>query len=108
MAMTFIVSLIIHGLGVAPIIYIQISLDKVLGYQAVSTLYVLTAAIVLALLFCGVITYGRDYVINYISINIESRLTGDVFDKLLDLPAQTFQVSSPMEMEGKVQSVVAG
>ena len=107
MAMTFIVSLIIHGLGVAPIIYIQISLDKVLGYQAVSTLYVLTAAIVLALLFCGVITYGRDYVINYISINIESRLTGDVFDKLLDLPAQTFQVSSPMEMEGKVQSVVA-
>ena len=106
MAMTFIVSLIIHALGVAPIIYIQISLDKVLGYQAVSTLYVLTSAIVLALLFGGIITYGRDYVINYISTNIESRITGDVFDKLLDLPAQTFQTSSAMEMEGKVQAVL--
>ncbi|MFL2783315.1 MAG: peptidase domain-containing ABC transporter [Rhodospirillales bacterium] len=106
MAMTFIVSLIIHALGVAPIIYIQISLDKVLGYQAVSTLYVLTSAIVLALLFGGIITYGRDYVINYISTTIESRITGDVFDKLLDLPAQTFQTSSAMEMEGKVQAVL--
>ena len=86
--------------------YIQISLDKVLGYQAVSTLYVLTAGIVLALLFGGIITYGRDYVINYISTSIESRLTGDVFDKLLDLPAQTFQTSSPSEMEAKVQAVL--
>ena len=67
MAMTFIVSLIVHALGVAPIIYIQISLDKVLGYQAVSTLYVLTAAIVIALIFSGLLNYGRDYVINYIS-----------------------------------------
>ena len=106
MAMTFFVSLIIHGLGLAPIIYIQISLDKVLGYQAVSTLYVLTAGIVLALLFGGIITYGRDYVINYISTSIEARLTGDVFDKLLDLPAQSFQTSSPSEMEGKVQAVL--
>ncbi|HIB20556.1 MAG TPA: ATP-binding cassette domain-containing protein, partial [Rhodospirillales bacterium] len=105
MAMTFIVSLIVHALGVAPIIYIQISLDKVLGYQAMSTLYVLTGAIVLALIFSGLLSYGRDYVINYIATTIESRLTGDVFDKLLDLPAQTFQVNSPMEMEGKVQSV---
>jgi ABC-type bacteriocin/lantibiotic exporter with double-glycine peptidase domain len=106
MAMTFVVSLIIHALGLAPIVYIQISLDKVLGYQAESTLYVLTAGIVLALLFGGIITYGRDYVINYISTSIEARLTGDVFDKLLDLPAQTFQTSSPSEMEGKVQAVL--
>ena len=105
MAMTFIVSLIVHALGVAPIIYIQISLDKVLGYQAMSTLYVLTGAIVLALIFSGLLNYGRDYVINYIATTIDSRLTGDVFDKLLDLPAQTFQVNIPMEMEGKVQSV---
>ena len=107
MATTFIVSLIVHALGVAPIIYIQISLDKVLGYQAMSTLYVLTGAIVLALIFNGLLVFGRDYVINHISTTIESRLTGDVFDKLLDLPAQTFQVTSPAEMEGKVQSVLS-
>ncbi|MBL93707.1 MAG: hypothetical protein CMF70_00130 [Magnetovibrio sp.] len=107
MAVTFIIAVILHLLGIAPIIYIQIALDKVLGYEAVSTLYVLTGGAVLVLLFSGILTYGRDYVIEHISVVIESRLTGDVFDKLLDLPAQTFQTTGPSEMEAKVQSVVA-
>ncbi len=107
MALTFIISLLLHALGIAPIIYIQISLDKVLGYEATATLYVLTAAVTLALIFNGLLTYGRDYVINHICTTIEARLTGDVFDKMLNLPAQTFHTTSPAEMEGKVQSVVA-
>ena len=107
MAVTFLVSLILHGTALAPIIYIQIALDKVLGYEAMSTLYVLTSGVVLVLIFNGFLTYGRDYVINHISTVIEARLTGDLFDKLLDLPAQTFQITSPGEMEGKVQSVVS-
>ena len=107
MAVAFVVALIGHAVGIAPIIYIQISLDKVLGYEAMSTLYVLTAGVVLLLLFNGILHYGRDYVIEHISTAIEARLTGDLFDKLLDLPAQTFQVTSNSEMEGKVQSVIA-
>ena len=107
MAVTFLISLILHGTALAPIIYIQIALDKVLGYEAMSTLYVLTSGVVLVLIFNGFLTYGRDYVINHISTVIEARLTGDLFDKLLDLPAQTFQITSPGEMEGKVQSVVS-
>ena len=107
MAVTFVISLILHALGIAPIIYIQISLDKVLGYQATATLYVLTAAVTLALLFNGLLKYGRDYVINHICTTIEARLTGDVFDKMLNLPAQTFHTSTPAEMEGKVQAVVS-
>ena len=107
MAVTFLISLILHGTALAPIIYIQIALDKVLGYEAMSTLYVLTSGVVLVLIFSGFLTYGRDYVINHISTVIEARLTGDLFDKLLDLPAQTFQITSPGEMEGKVQSVVS-
>ena len=46
MAVAFVVALIGHAVGIAPIIYIQISLDKVLGYEAMSTLYVLTAGVV--------------------------------------------------------------
>ena len=107
MAVAFIVAIIGHAVGIAPIIYIQISLDKVLGYEAMSTLYVLTAGVVLLLLFNGVLAYGRDYVIEHISTAIEARLTGDLFDKLLELPAQTFQITSPSEMEAKVQSVIA-
>ena len=107
MAVTFLIALILHGLGIAPIIYIQISLDKVLGYEAVSTMYVLTMGVIMVLIFKGVLDFGRDYVINHISTIIEARLTGDVFDKLLDLPAQTFQTTSPAEMESKVQAVVS-
>ena len=107
MAVTFLISLLLHGTALAPIIYIQIALDKVLGYEAMSTLYVLTSGVVLVLIFNGFLTYGRDYVINHISTVIESRLTGDMFDKLLDLPAQTFQTTNPGEMEGRVQSVVS-
>ncbi len=107
MALTFVISLLLHALGITPIIYIQISLDKVLGYEATATLYVLTAAVTLALIFNGILSYGRDYVINHICTTIEARLTGDIFDKMLNLPAQTFHTTSPADMEGKVQSVVA-
>ncbi len=107
MAIAFVVAIIGHAVGIAPIIYIQISLDKVLGYEAMSTLYVLTAGVVLLLLFNGILAYGRDYVIEHISTAIESRLMGDLFDKLLELPAQTFQLTTPSEMEGKVLSIIA-
>ena len=98
-------SLIIHALGIAPIIFIQISLDKVLGYEATATLYVLTGAVTIALLFLGVLSFVRDYVIDHISSAIEARMAGDAFDKLLQLPSQMFQVAAPGEMEAKIQSI---
>jgi len=107
LVLLFIMSLLIHALGVAPIIYIQIALDKVLGYQATSTLYVLTGGMVVALLFLAALNYSRDYVIHHISSRIEARLAGDSFDKLLKLPAQQFQMTPPVEMEAKVLSVNA-
>ena len=102
---TFIISLLVHALGIAPIIFIQIALDKVLGYEAVGTLYVLTGAVTIALLFLGVLGFVRDYVVNHVTSVIEARLTGDAFDKILHLPAQMFQVTPPSEMEAKVQSI---
>jgi ABC-type bacteriocin/lantibiotic exporter with double-glycine peptidase domain len=100
----FVISLILHLLALSPIIYIQISLDKVMGYGAMSTLYVLTAAVILALVFNGVLTYIRDYLITFISTTIESRLTGDLFDKLLDLPVEKFQPSRPDILERSVKA----
>lgn len=104
---TFIASVLMNGLAITPIIYIQIALDKVLAYEAQSTLYVLTLGVVVALLFSGLLTYGRDYVIGHISTVIESRISGDIFDKLLELPAQTFQTTGHNELETQVMSVVA-
>ena len=99
----FVISLILHVLALSPIIYIQISLDKVMGYGAMSTLYVLTAAVILALIFNGLLTYIRDYIITYISTTIESRLTGDLFDKLLELPVEKFQPGRPDIIEKSIK-----
>ena len=104
LGVTFIVSILTHLLGLAPIVFIQISLDKVLNYGAVGTLYILAAGVVGALIFNGILGFVRDYVINFVSTSIEARLAGDVFDKVMSLPASTFQTGSPAEFEGILQS----
>ena len=104
---TFIISVITHLLSVAPIIFIQVSLDKVLGYGAISTLYVLTLGALLALVFSGLMSFVKDYVVNFISVTIEARIAGDLYDKVLNLPAQEFQTRAPQEFEGVLSSPIA-
>ena len=104
---TFIISIITHLLSVAPIIFIQVSLDKVLGYGAISTLYVLTLGALLALVFSGLMGFVKDYVVNFISVTIESRVAGDLYDKVLNLPAQEFQTRTNQEVEGALSSPLA-
>jgi ABC-type bacteriocin/lantibiotic exporter with double-glycine peptidase domain len=101
----FVISLVLHLLAFAPIIYIQIALDKVVGFKAVSTLYVLSAAIFFALLFNVALGYLRDYLIGVIGAALEARMTGDVFDKLLALPAQILNSRPQSELESAVTGV---
>ena len=107
LGLTLIISLLTHFLALAPIIFIQVSLDKVLGYGALSTLYVLTLGVLGALIFNGVLSFIRDYVIDFISTSIEARLAGDVFDKTMELPAQTFQTGNSSDFESVLQSPAA-
>ena len=83
---------------------IQISLDKVLNFGAVSTLYILVMGVCAALIFNGILGYVRDYVINFISTSIEARLSGDIFDKVMAMPAATFQTGSSSEFEAILQA----
>ena len=101
---TAVASIIIHLIGLAPIIFIQVTLDKVLGYGATSTLYILTFAVILALIFGGILTYSRDYTINFIATSVEARLSGDLFDKIIALPSQTFQTTPTSELESTMQA----
>jgi ABC-type bacteriocin/lantibiotic exporter with double-glycine peptidase domain len=100
LGLTLIAAMLTHLLGFAPIVFIQISLDKVLNYGAVSTLYILVAGVLAALIFNGILGFVRDYVVNFVSTSIEARLSGDIFDKVMSLPASTFQTGSPSEFEG--------
>jgi len=98
-------SLVLNGLAFAPIIFIQIALDKVVGYKATTTLYVLSAGVVMALGFNAVLGYIREYLFNFVGDRIEARIAGDVFDKLLGLPMQAVQMSDAATFERSVQGV---
>ena len=101
---TALTSVIVHLIGLAPIVFIQISFDKVLGYGAVSTLYILAIAVIMVLIFGGILNFSRDYIINFIATSVEARLSGDLFDKLLALPAQTFQTTPASELEDTLRA----
>jgi len=113
LALTFIAAVLTAILGLAPIVFIQISLDKVLNFGAVSTLYILVMGVCAALIFNGILGYVRDYVINFISTSIEARLSGDIFDKVMAMPAATFQTGSSSEFEaillasGKIKAFIS-
>ena len=104
LGLTFIATILTAILGLAPIVFIQISLDKVLNFGAVSTLYILVMGVCAALIFNGILGYVRDYVINFISTSIEARLSGDIFDKVMALPATTFQTAPNSEFENILQA----
>ncbi len=104
-AMAFVMSLILHSIAFAPIIFIQISLDKVVGYQATATLYVLTIGVFLALVFSGIMGYLRDYIVNIFGSAIDARLSGDLFDKILGLPIHQIEGDKDLKIEGSTQAV---
>ena len=103
----FIISILLNILSFTPIIFIQIALDKVVGYKAVSTLYVLTAGVVVALLFNAIVGFVRDYIFNYIGDILESRIATDIFDKLLGLPLIQVQGDNIIKFNGSMQSITA-
>ena len=103
----FIISILLNILSFTPIIFIQISLDKVVGYKAVSTLYVLTAGVAIALLFNAIVGFIRDYIFNYIGDIFESRIATDIFDKLLGLPLIQVQGDNINKFNGSMQSITA-
>ena len=103
----FIISILLNILSFTPIIFIQISLDKVVGYKAVSTLYVLTAGVAIALLFNAIVGFVREYIFNYIGDILESRIATDIFDKLLGLPLIQVQGDNINKFNGSMQSITA-
>jgi len=103
----FIISILLNILSFTPIIFIQIALDKVVGYKAVSTLYVLTAGVAVALLFNAIVGFVRDYIFNYIGDILESRIATDIFDKLLGLPLIQVQGDNINKFNGSMQSITA-
>jgi ATP-binding cassette subfamily B protein len=78
---------ITSAIAFAPIIYMQIALDKVVGYKATATLMVLTAGVAVALALSAYVGYVRDVLIDRVTARLEARLSSLFFDRLLQMPA---------------------
>ena len=87
-------ALVIHALALATPIFFQLIIDKVLVHQNFSTLYVLSAGVVLAIAFDSLIDFVRQYILLNATTKIDIRVARATFAHLLSLPVQFFERSS--------------
>ncbi|MCA1971515.1 MAG: peptidase domain-containing ABC transporter [Caenispirillum sp.] len=97
------VAVVLQLLALLVPIYMQIIFDKVVSNQATNTLYVVTAGVVVALVFNAVLGYLRGLLLLYATSRIDVRVTTKVFSRLMDLPIAFFQKSSAGALAKNVQ-----
>ena len=105
MAQLVAISLLLHIFGFLPIIYIMTVLDKVVNYEAYSTLYVIASGIIVAHIFNAVFGYMRRYIALFVTSKIEVRLNSWVFSHMLDLPLDYFHNNDSSRVVKTVQQV---
>ncbi len=86
--------LLLTVLGLASPIFFQLIVDKVLVHESYSTLYVLTAGIIIVIFFESIFGFLRQYLILGATNKIDMRITRRTFSHLLSLPIEFFESSS--------------
>jgi len=81
-------------LALASPMFFQAVIDKVLVHQSVTTLWVLSVGVVIALVFDGVFGYLRQLILLAATNKIDMQLTRRTFSKLLALPIDYFETHS--------------
>tara|TARA_B100000886_G_scaffold310663_1_gene245541 strand:+ start:306 stop:2465 length:2160 start_codon:yes stop_codon:yes gene_type:complete len=94
MTQVIIVALILNIFAVIPAVFMMLVLDKVVNYEAYSTLYVITSGVVVAYIFNGILGYLKSYLLDFFSQKVEAKLSVKAFEKLLSLPMQRFHRES--------------
>jgi len=100
-----VVSVLLHVFGFLPIIYIMIVLDKVVNFEAMSTLYVIAAGVLIAHLFSGVFGYIKRYIALFFTSKLEAKLNQKTFNSVLDQPLSYFHKNSSSSIVKSVQQV---
>ncbi|MBF0455400.1 MAG: peptidase domain-containing ABC transporter [Magnetococcales bacterium] len=114
MVSLFFIAAILHVFAVLPVVFIIIILDKVVNYQATSTLYVVTVGVIIAFGFNAVLGYLRQYIILFVSSRVDIRLNAMVFNKLLNLPMSYFQkkdsatIIKTAQQTNTIRNILAG
>ena len=89
-----IVALILNIFAVIPAVFMMLVLDKVVNYEAYSTLYVITSGVVIAYIFNGILSYLKSFLLDFLSQKVEAKLSIKAFEKLLSLPMRRFNRES--------------
>ncbi|MDX2143149.1 MAG: peptidase domain-containing ABC transporter [Rhodospirillaceae bacterium] len=78
-------------IGIATPLFFQIIIDKVIPHQSYQTLFAVVLAFILALIFDGVFSYMRQYLLLFASNKIDARLAARTFSHVMRLPMQFFE-----------------
>ena len=89
-----IIAVFINIFALSPIIFLIIVLDKVVNYEAYSTLYVVASGVVLAHIFNLVLSFLKANIISLSAAKIEAKYGVEIFRKIIDLPLSTLQNQS--------------
>tara|TARA_B100000989_G_C19531188_1_gene469996 strand:+ start:809 stop:2971 length:2163 start_codon:yes stop_codon:yes gene_type:complete len=94
MGQVLIVALILNIFAVIPAVFMMLVLDKVVNYEAYSTLYVITSGVVIAYFFNGILSYLKSFLLDFLSQKVEAKLSVKAFEKLISLPMRRFNKES--------------
>ncbi len=89
-----VIGLLVNILALVPAVFMMIVLDKVVNYQAYSTLYVITCGVLFAYVVNGFLGYIRTFILDFLGQKIDAKLSIRAFDTLLTLPMQRFNRDS--------------
>jgi len=84
-------SLVIQLIALATPLFTQAIIDKVVVHQTVSTLAVITVALLACAVFTGALTWVRQYLVLHTGNRIDAELGATVFQHLLKLPLRYFE-----------------
>ncbi len=84
----------LHLIGLSTPFFFQIVIDKVLVHNSLSTLYVLSVGVVVALGFDTALSFLRNYMLLWATNKIDARLASRTFEHLMRLPMHFFEQSS--------------
>jgi ATP-binding cassette subfamily B protein len=98
-------SLTLSFLTIFPPLLVMTVVDKVLEHHSVSTLALLSAILMLAMLYETILGYARRLIVLVVGIRLDARLNLHVFNRLLLLPLDYFERHPAGETMHKISQV---
>ena len=83
-------ALILNIFAVIPAVFMMLVLDKVVNYEAYSTLYVITSGVVVAICFNGILGYLKILLVRFFSQKLKQNFLSKFLKNWFSLPMQRF------------------